>query len=230
MNPLISKADANPLDFSPPILRLKDTAPNPFKRHENDHPQLAEERSRLFKAKQEISAAEQVKKKLEETVPHYRYKDDGIYGSKGNVTQLGRTCDDTLQGLNGTDVLLGGNGNKFDGGSGDDDQIGQGSDNRLNGDTGRDIFHLAFGIGNDVVHELSWETSLIRQGASLCASEFLSKREGNDLAQRIAGTNDKLTPRGRVLRSTRKNAPNRISASLPEPTPAANEHIWRNAA
>ena len=50
---------------------------------------LAEERSRLVKAKQEISAAEQVKKKLEETVPHYRDQDkayeklvkDGFAGS-----------------------------------------------------------------------------------------------------------------------------------------------------
>ena len=32
MNPLISKADANPLDFSPPILRLQDSPPNPLGR------------------------------------------------------------------------------------------------------------------------------------------------------------------------------------------------------
>ena len=36
---------------------------------------LAEERSRLVKAKQEMAAAEQVKKKLEETLPHYREQD-----------------------------------------------------------------------------------------------------------------------------------------------------------
>ena len=214
MNPLIPNADANPLDFSPPILRLQDSPPNPlghkvlwallilllalllwailgrldivavaegklipetylkivqpaeagivkdilvregqnvkagqvllrmdalitdadaksieaeyqrkrltlrrieaelsgqaFKTHDGDPPQLAEEvaaqyhanrtafeaalaeeRSRLVKAKQEISAAEQVKKKLEETVPHYRDQDkayeklvkDGFAGS-----------------------------------------------------------------------------------------------------------------------------------------------------
>lgn len=37
--------------------------------------ELAEERSRLVKARQELSAAEQVKRKLEETLPHYRSQD-----------------------------------------------------------------------------------------------------------------------------------------------------------
>ena len=36
---------------------------------------LAEERSRLAKARQEMAAAEQVKKKLEEVLPHYREQD-----------------------------------------------------------------------------------------------------------------------------------------------------------
>lgn len=36
---------------------------------------LAEERSRLIKARQEMAAAQQVKKKLEETLPHYREQD-----------------------------------------------------------------------------------------------------------------------------------------------------------
>jgi hemolysin D len=36
---------------------------------------LAEERSRLFKARQEMAAAEQVKEKLEEVLPHYRAQD-----------------------------------------------------------------------------------------------------------------------------------------------------------
>lgn len=50
---------------------------------------LAEERSRLTKAKQELAAAEQIKRKLEETLPHYRDQDkayeklvkDGYAGS-----------------------------------------------------------------------------------------------------------------------------------------------------
>lgn len=36
---------------------------------------LAEERSRLVKARQEMAAAQQVKRKLEETLPHYREQD-----------------------------------------------------------------------------------------------------------------------------------------------------------
>lgn len=36
---------------------------------------LAEERSRLIKAKQELAAAEQIKRKLEDTLPHYREQD-----------------------------------------------------------------------------------------------------------------------------------------------------------
>ncbi len=36
---------------------------------------LAEERSRLIKARQEMAAAQQVKKKLEEVLPHYRQQD-----------------------------------------------------------------------------------------------------------------------------------------------------------
>jgi len=50
---------------------------------------LAEERSRLIKAKQELAAAEQIRRKLEETLPHYREQDkayeklvkDGFAGS-----------------------------------------------------------------------------------------------------------------------------------------------------
>ena len=50
---------------------------------------LAEERSRLTKAKQELAAAQQIKQKLEETLPHYREQDkayeklvkDGYAGS-----------------------------------------------------------------------------------------------------------------------------------------------------
>lgn len=50
---------------------------------------LAEERSRLIKAKQDLAAAEQVKQKLEETLPHYRDQEkayeklvkDGFAGS-----------------------------------------------------------------------------------------------------------------------------------------------------
>lgn len=50
---------------------------------------LAEERSRLGKAKQELAAAEQIKRKLEDTLPHYREQDkayeklvkDGYAGS-----------------------------------------------------------------------------------------------------------------------------------------------------
>ena len=50
---------------------------------------LAEERSRLVKARQELAAAQQIKQKLEETLPHYRAQDkayeklvqDGFAGS-----------------------------------------------------------------------------------------------------------------------------------------------------
>jgi len=50
---------------------------------------LAEERSRLSKAKQELAAAQQIKQKLEDTLPHYREQDkayeklvkDGFAGS-----------------------------------------------------------------------------------------------------------------------------------------------------
>lgn len=50
---------------------------------------LAEERSRLLKARQELAGAEQIKRKLEETLPHYREQDkayerlvkDGFAGS-----------------------------------------------------------------------------------------------------------------------------------------------------
>lgn len=50
---------------------------------------LAEERSRLIKARQELAAAQQIKRKLEDTLPHYRNQDkayeklvkDGFAGS-----------------------------------------------------------------------------------------------------------------------------------------------------
>ena len=119
---------------------------------------------------------------------------DEIYGSNGNDTLRGQGDDDTLQGQDGNDVLLGGNGNDLlDGGSGDDDLLGQNGDDTLNGGTGRDTYHLAFGIGHDTVHELAGETSLIRLGAGLQASDFLATQDGNDLTLSIAGTTDKLT-------------------------------------
>ena len=114
MDALITDADAKSIeaDYQRKRLTLRrieaELSGQPFKRHDGDPPQLAEEvaaqyhanrmafeaalaeeRSRLVKAKQEISAAEQVKKKLEETVPHYRDQDkayeklvkDGFAGS-----------------------------------------------------------------------------------------------------------------------------------------------------
>jgi hemolysin D len=114
MDALITDADAKSIEAEYQRKRLTlrrieaELSGQPFKRHDNDPPQLAEEvaaqyhanrtafeaalaeeRSRLVKAKQEIAAAEQVKKKLEETVPHYRDQDkayeklvkDGFAGS-----------------------------------------------------------------------------------------------------------------------------------------------------
>lgn len=114
MDALITDADARSIEAEYQRKRLTlrrieaELSGQPFKRHESDPPQLAEEvasqyhanrmafeaalaeeRSRLVKARQEISAAEQVKKKLEETVPHYREQDkayeklvkDGFAGS-----------------------------------------------------------------------------------------------------------------------------------------------------
>ncbi len=114
MDALITDADAKSIEAEYQRKRLTlrrieaELSGQSFKRHDGDPPQLAEEvaaqyhanriafeaalaeeRSRLVKAKQEISAAEQVKKKLEETVPHYREQDkayeklvkDGFAGS-----------------------------------------------------------------------------------------------------------------------------------------------------
>lgn len=114
MDALITDADAKSIEAEYQRKRLTlrrieaELSGQPFKRHDGDPPQLAEEvaaqyhanrmafeaalaeeRSRLTKAKQEISAAEQVRKKLEETVPHYRDQDkayeklvkDGFAGS-----------------------------------------------------------------------------------------------------------------------------------------------------
>ena len=114
MDALITDADAKSIEAEYQRKRLTlrrieaELSGQAFKTHDGDPPQLAEEvaaqyhanrtafeaalaeeRSRLVKAKQEISAAEQVKKKLEETVPHYRDQDkayeklvkDGFAGS-----------------------------------------------------------------------------------------------------------------------------------------------------
>jgi HlyD family secretion protein len=114
MDTLISEADSKSIDADYQRKRLAlrrieaELAGQPFKTQAEDPPQLAqeiaaqyranrsafeaalaEERSRLIKAKQDMAAAEQVKKKLEEVLPHYRNQDqayeklvkDGFAGS-----------------------------------------------------------------------------------------------------------------------------------------------------
>lgn len=114
MDTLISEADTKSIeaDYQRKRLALRriqaELSGLPFKGEANDPPDLtqeinaqyranrasfeaalAEERSRLIKAKQELAAAEQVKHKLEETLPHYRDQDkayeklvkDGFAGS-----------------------------------------------------------------------------------------------------------------------------------------------------
>jgi HlyD family secretion protein len=114
MDTLISEADSQSInaDFQRKRLALRrieaELAGQPFKTQADDPPQLAqeiaaqyranrsaleaalaEERSRLIKARQDMAAAEQVKKKLEEVLPHYRNQDhayeklvkDGFAGS-----------------------------------------------------------------------------------------------------------------------------------------------------
>ncbi|MBS1161151.1 MAG: type secretion rane fusion protein, HlyD family [Proteobacteria bacterium] len=114
MDALISEADTKSIDADYQRKRLAlrriqaELAGGPFKSEANDPPELAleinaqyranrtsfeaalaEEHSRLIKGKQELAAAEQVKHKLEETLPHYRDQDkayeklvkDGFAGS-----------------------------------------------------------------------------------------------------------------------------------------------------
>jgi HlyD family secretion protein len=114
MDTLISEADTQSIGAEHQRKRLAlrriqaELAGAPFKTEANDPPglaqeinaqyranrtafeaALAEERSRLIKARQELAAAEQVKRKLEDTLPHYREQDkayeklvkDGFAGS-----------------------------------------------------------------------------------------------------------------------------------------------------
>jgi len=114
MDTLISEADTQSLGAEHQRKRLAlrriqaELSGAPFKMEANDPPglaqeinaqyranrtafeaALAEERSRLIKARQELAAAEQVKRKLEDTLPHYREQDkayeklvkDGFAGS-----------------------------------------------------------------------------------------------------------------------------------------------------
>lgn len=114
MDTLISEADTQSIGAEHQRKRLAlrriqaELSGAPFKTEANDPPglaqeinaqyranrtafedALAEERSRLIKARQELAAAEQVKRKLEETLPHYREQDkayeklvkDGFAGS-----------------------------------------------------------------------------------------------------------------------------------------------------
>jgi hemolysin D len=114
MDTLVSEADTKSIDAEHQRKRLAlrriqaELSGLPFKNEANDPPDLtqeinaqyranrasleaalAEERSRLIKARQELAAAEQVKHKLEETLPHYRDQEkayeklvkDGFAGS-----------------------------------------------------------------------------------------------------------------------------------------------------
>lgn len=114
MDTLISEADSKSIDADYQRKRLAlrrieaELAGQPFRTQADDPPQLApeiaaqyranrnaleaalaEERSRLIKARQEMAASEQVRKKLEEVLPHYRNQDqayeklvkDGFAGS-----------------------------------------------------------------------------------------------------------------------------------------------------
>ena len=100
MDTLISEADSKAIDADYQRKRLSlrrieaELSGQPFKMQANDPPQLAEEiaaqyranrsaleaalaeeRSRLIKARQDMAAAEQVRKKLEDVLPHYRKQD-----------------------------------------------------------------------------------------------------------------------------------------------------------
>lgn len=100
MDTLITEADTKAIDADYQRKRLAlrrieaELAGQPFKPQPNDPPALAqeiaaqyqanrsafeaalaEERSRLIKARQDMAASEQVKKKLEEALPHYREQD-----------------------------------------------------------------------------------------------------------------------------------------------------------
>lgn len=100
MDTLISEADTKSIDADYQRKRLAlrriqaELSSNPFKSEADDplglaeeiaaqyranrtafEAALAEERSRLIKAKQELAAAEQIKRKLEEALPHYRNQD-----------------------------------------------------------------------------------------------------------------------------------------------------------
>ncbi|KAB2927645.1 MAG: HlyD family type I secretion periplasmic adaptor subunit [Dechloromonas sp.] len=100
MDALISEADTKAIDADYQRKRLTlrrieaELSGQPFKPQPDDPPvlaeeiaaqyranrsafeaALAEERSRLIKARQEMAAAEQVKRKLEEVLPHYRQQD-----------------------------------------------------------------------------------------------------------------------------------------------------------
>ena len=114
MDALISEADTKSIDADYQRKRLAlrriqaELSGTPFKTEANDpiglaqeinaqyranrtslDAALAEERSRLSKAKQELAAAQQIKQKLEDTLPHYREQDkayeklvkDGYAGS-----------------------------------------------------------------------------------------------------------------------------------------------------
>lgn len=114
MDTLISEADTKSIDADYQRKRLAlrrieaELSGLPFKSEAGDPPDLtqeinaqyranraaldaalAEERSRLIKARQDLAAAEQVKRKLEETLPHYREQEkayeklvkDGFAGS-----------------------------------------------------------------------------------------------------------------------------------------------------
>lgn len=100
MDTLISEADTKSIDADYQRKRLAlrrieaELSGQPFKTQADDPPPLAqeiaahyranrtaleaalaEEKSRLIKARQELAAAEQIKRKLEETLPHYREQD-----------------------------------------------------------------------------------------------------------------------------------------------------------
>jgi hemolysin D len=100
MDPLVTEADSRSADSEYQRRRLTirridaELANRPFVRERSDPPALAaeveaqhlanrssleaaleEERSRLVKARQELAAADQVRRKLEEVLPHYREQD-----------------------------------------------------------------------------------------------------------------------------------------------------------
>ncbi|MFN7121197.1 MAG: calcium-binding protein [Hydrogenophaga sp.] len=123
---------------------------------------------------------------------------DAVYGRDDVADTINALDgDDLLFGLGGNDILSGGLGSDaLEGGAGNDVLDGGAGNDTLKGGSGSDTYLLFRGMGQDRARDGDWtggNLDVIQVGAGIAPTDIVVTRYRSDVILSIAGTTDKLT-------------------------------------